>query len=141
MSGDNFPDPTPVYSFQGSSPADELLEIARLHHKEAKQLLDSAHAAEAEERHEEAKLLMDLANSRRERAEEFERAARGEGGDPIVAEILDSQEDICHSYTPHTSTYAPVDGKLPEGWLDEYAPPPTSRIARAVAWIGGLIAK
>ena len=131
----------PVYSFQGSSPADELLEIARIHHKEAKQMYESAHAAEAEERFEEAKLLMDLADARRERAEEFERAARGEGGDPIVSEILEGQEDICLSYKPHTSTYVPEEGGFPEGWLEEIIPPPPGRIARAVAWVGGLIAR
>jgi acyl-CoA reductase-like NAD-dependent aldehyde dehydrogenase len=141
MSGDNFQDPTPVYSFQGSSPSAEFLEIARIHHREAKQLLESAHAAEAEDRKEEAKLLMDLAIARRERAEEFERAARGEGGDPIVAEILDGQQEVLNSYTPYTPTDIQTEGKLPEGWMEEYAPPPSSRIARAVAWIGGLIAK
>ena len=134
-------DQAPVYSFQGSSPAEELLEIARIHHKEAKQLYESARAAEAEERHEEAKLLMDLADSRRERAEEFERAAKGEGNDPIVTEILEDQEDICHNYQPHTSTYTPTDGQLPDGWLEEFTPPPPGRVARAMAWIGGWIAK
>jgi len=90
----------PHYSFQGESPADELLEIARIHHVDARQLRERALVAEAEERHEEAKLLMDLSVSREQRAVEFEKAAKGEGGDPIVAEILDSQEELRDVFTP-----------------------------------------
>jgi hypothetical protein len=139
MPGDNFQDQEPVYSFQGSSPADELLEIARIHRREAKQLFDNAHAAQAEGREEEARLLMDLAVARRERADEFERAARGEGSDPVVTEILDWQEDLCADYVPPTSNYTPADGELPEGWLEEYSPPKRGRIARAVAWVGSFM--
>jgi hypothetical protein len=139
MSDKNVQNQEPVYSFQGSSPADELLEIARIHHREAKQLFDSAYAAQAEGREEEARLLMDLAIARRERAEEFERAAKGEGSDPVVTEILDWQEDLREEYTPYTSTYTPADGELPEGWLEEFKPPKRGRIARAVAWVGSFM--
>jgi hypothetical protein len=136
MSGDKVQNQEPVYSFQGSSPADELLEIAHIHHREAKQLFESAFAARAEDREEEARLLMDLAIARRERAEEFERAARGEGSDPVVTEILDWQEELSEEYTPYTSTYTPADGELPKGWLEEYKQPHHGLIARAVAWVG-----
>jgi len=139
MSDKNVQNQEPVYSFQGSSPADELLEIARIHHREAKQLFDNAYAAQAAEREEEARLLMDLAIARRERAEEFERAARGESNDPVVTEILDWQEELATEYAPPTSTYAPTDGELPEGWLEEYKPPKRGRIARAMAWVGSFM--
>jgi hypothetical protein len=99
MASYNF-DQKPHYSFQGDSPADELLEIARIHHLDAQQLRQRALVAEAEERHEEAKLLMDLSVSREQRAVEFEKAAKGEGGDPIVAEILDSQEELRDGFAP-----------------------------------------
>ena len=102
MSDQKLQGKTPTYSFQGSSPAEESLEIARIHHKEAKQLFEGAKAAEAEGRAEEARLLLDLAVARRERAEEFERVAQGQCGDPIVTEILDWQEDLCETYTPPT---------------------------------------
>src|ERR1035437_2709311 len=140
MSDDNFQDQTPVYKFPGSSPADELLEIARIHHREAKQLLDSARMAEAEGRQEEAKLLMDLAISRRERAEEFEKAARGEGGDPIVTEILDSQQDLLDNYS---SVFTPALislEDLPPATVPKHMQPlPPGRIARAMAWISRQI--
>jgi len=104
MSDNHLPDQTPAYTFQGSSPAEEFLEIARIHHKEAKQMFESADTAKAEGREEEARLLTDLAIARRERAEEFERAARGEGSDPIVTEILDWQKELSEGYIPYTST-------------------------------------
>jgi len=136
MSEGNPKDQSPAYSFLGSSPTEELLEIARIHHKEAKQLFDRAQDAQAEDRQEEAKLLMDLAIARRERAEELEKAARGETVDPIVAEILDNEELMCKNYTPYTPTYSAPDEALPPGWFDEMKPPPLGRIARAVAWFG-----
>src|ERR1035437_6647917 len=102
MPDNNPQDQTPVYSSQGNLPAKEFLDIARIHYREAKQLLESAQQAQAEGRQEEAKLLTDLAIARRERAEEFERVARGEGSDPIVTEILDYQDDMCKNYTPYT---------------------------------------
>jgi hypothetical protein len=141
MVDDNTQNQIPGYSFQGSSQTDEFLEIARIHHKEAKQLLESAQVALAEGRQEEAKLLLDLGVARRNTAEEFEKAAKGEGNDPIVTEILDWQKDLCEGYTPYTSTYVPPDDKLPDGWLQELQPPKLGRIARAVAWIGGMVTK
>ena len=142
MSEENPQDQTPVYSFQGDSPGAELLEIARIHHKEAKQLFESAHASEAEGRQQEAKLLFDLATSREERAVEFERAARGEGGDPIVTEILADQEEVIGSYSPHKSTYTATLSSTEQEALDklaEYTPPPPTRMARAKAWISRMM--
>ncbi|MGB9406127.1 MAG: hypothetical protein WCA89_01260 [Terracidiphilus sp.] len=147
MSDDNSQNQNPAYSFQGSSPADELLEIARIHRREAKQLFDRADEAHAEDRQEEAKLLMDLAISRRDRAVEFEMAARGKGGDPIVAEILDSQEEMCVKYTPFSPSIMSKEeltltaeeqsaAELAEGKKST----PSGRIARAVAWVGSWIA-
>ena len=136
MSNNNPHNRTPGYTFQSNSPAQEYLDVARIHHREAKQLFDSAQAALAEDRQEEARLLTDLAIARRERAEAFERAARGEGGDPIVAEILAGQQN---TYQPYSPTYVAPDEALPEGWLSEMKPRPLGRIARAVAWIGSWI--
>ena len=131
-------DNQPVYTFQGDSPADELHEIARIHYKEAKELLERANQSLAEDRQEEAKLLLDLAKSRRERADEFEKAARGEGGDPIVAEILDWQEDLNEGYVPYTPTFVTGDEPAPEQLIEELRKPKPGHIARAVAWVGGL---
>jgi hypothetical protein len=141
MPDDDFLKPEPSYTFIGTSPTAELLEIARIHHKEAKQLQESAIAAEAENRPEEAKLLMDISNSRLQTALDFEKAARGEGGDPIVTDILSDQEDISKNYVPHESKYAPKLTAAERETLDhlaEYiAPPPPSRFAKAVAWFSG----
>ncbi|MGA2351395.1 MAG: hypothetical protein ABSF70_13250 [Terracidiphilus sp.] len=132
----------PAYVYQVSSPADEFREVARIHHKEAKQLFDSAAVALAEGREQEYKLLTDLANARRERAEEFDRAANGEADDPIVNEILDWQEERNEAFVPHTSNYDGTEGgELPEDWMKELEPPPPGRIARALAWIGSLVTK
>jgi len=100
MPDNNPQDQSPVYSSQGNLAAKEFLDIARIHQREAKQLFEGAQQAQAEDRQEEAKLLTDLAIARRERAEEFERVAKGEGSDPIVTEILDYQDDMCKNYTP-----------------------------------------
>ena len=136
MSDDNPHDRMPDYIFQGNSPAQQYLDVARIHHKEAKQLFERAQAALAEDRQEEARLLTDLAIARRETADAFDRAARGEGGDPIVAEILSGQQN---TYQPYSPTYIAPDEALPEGWLSEMKPRPLGRIARAVAWIGSWI--
>ena len=140
MSHGNPQNQTPACSFLGSSTTEELLVIARIHHKEAKQLFEHAEKAQAEGRPEEAKLLMDLAIARRERADELEKAAREEIVDPIVAELLDNEELMCKNYTPYTPTYSAPDAALPPGWYEEMKPPPLGRIARAVAWIGSWIA-
>ena len=128
----------PSYTFIGTPPAEEHLECARIHHREAKQMEDNAIRAEAEGRLEEASLLRDLAKSRRETAMEFERAARGEGNDPIVADILSDQEDMNKNYVPHESNYAPKLTAAEKEALDSLAeytePPPPSPIARAFSW-------
>jgi hypothetical protein len=100
MSDDDFQDLQdlkPSYTFIGTSPGDELLEVARIHRREVKQLMDSAYAAQAEGREQEAKLLFDIAKERQDRAEEFESAARGEIKDPCVTEILSDQEETTRS--------------------------------------------
>jgi hypothetical protein len=141
MPDDDILNPEPSYTFIGTSPTAELLEIARIHHKEAKQLQESALASEAENRPEEAKLLMDIANTRLQTALDFEKAARGEGGDPIVTDILSDQDDISKNYVPHESKYTPKLTAAEQdalAHLAEYtAPPPPSPFARAVAWFSG----
>ncbi|MGD0681649.1 MAG: hypothetical protein ABR990_06320 [Terracidiphilus sp.] len=129
----------PAYTFQGRSSADEYLEIARIYNKEAKNLFARAQEALAEDRQEEARLLTDLAIAQRERADEFEKAARDEGGDPIVAELLNNEKSMRKNYTPYTPTYIAPDAELPQSWKDELKPPPLGPIARAVAWIGSWI--
>jgi uncharacterized protein YqeY len=134
MSDDNFQDEVPAYSFQGSSPADELHEIARVHYLEAAQLFEHAQESLAEDRQEEAKLLIDLAKSRRERADEFERAARGEGGDPIVTEILADQQETLDNYTPHTTTFMSEEelAAAAAALEEERKPPPLTGMARVL---------
>lgn len=141
MSHVNPQDQTPAYSFMGISSTEELLVVARIHHKEAKQLFEHAEEATVEGRPEEAKLLMDLAIARQETADKLDKAASGESGDPIVAELLESEELMCKNYTPKTPTYVAPDGELPPDWLEKIQPPPLGPIARAVAWIGSWVTK
>jgi len=138
MSDDNRPnqDLPADYASQSSSPTEELREIARIHHREAKELLEHSHQAKAEGREEEAKLLMDLWVAREERAMEFDKAARGEGGDPIVTEILDWQEDLCENYTPPTMEFFTEEELASQGLPEYLRAAPLGPIARAVAWFG-----
>lgn len=141
MPEDEFEDvrePEPSYTFIGTSPGDELREVARIHNREAKQLEDNAAIAAAEGREQEAKLLKDIAKERRARADEFERAARGETKDPVVTEILSDQEDLTKSYVPHESKYAakltPAEQEALERLAEYTEPPPPGPIGRAIAW-------
>ena len=84
-------------------------------------------------------LLIDLGIARRERADELDKAAREEIGDPIVAELLESEESMCKNYIPNTPTYTAPEEELPQSWKDELKPRPLGPIARAVAWIGSWI--
>jgi hypothetical protein len=127
-----------VYTYAGNSPVEEYLEVANIYNKEAKQLFERAQQALAEDRQEEARLLTDIAISRREKAEEFEKAAKEKSNDPIVAEILSYQQEILDSYIPHTPTYTAPEDDLPANWLEEYKRPPLGRFARFVAWFGSL---
>ncbi|MGA3082383.1 MAG: hypothetical protein ABSD44_13600 [Terracidiphilus sp.] len=127
----------PAYHYLEDLPGGGLVDVANIHHREAKQLFVGAEAAKAEGREEEANLLLDLAIAREETAKEFDKAAKGEIGDPVVAEILDWQEDLSENYVPFTSDYvAPVDDTPP--------PPPKEltlkdKCLNWVAWVGGLI--
>jgi len=141
MAAKDSPDATPTYSFQGSSPADQFLEMARIHHLEAKQLFESADKARAEDRQEEYKLLIDVATSREERAMEFERAARGECDDPVVSEINDGLEETRVNFTPYAPTVMTEEELLFTEVPEDFKRPPLGRIARAVAWVGGLVSK
>jgi len=133
------PEQTPVYTFQGNTPAEVPLEIARIHHLEAKQLFERAQEAEVADRPEEAKLLKHLAAARKETAVEFEKVAKGEASDPIVTEILDWQEDIAENYVPYQSTYvAPDDGPPPV--LPPKPKTLTGILLNFVAWVGGWFA-
>ena len=129
----------PAYVYQVSSPADEFREVARIHYKEAKQLFERAQQALAEDRQEEARLLTDIAISRREKAEEYEKAAKENSDDPIVTEILGYQQELRDNYIPHTPTYTAPEDDLPQDWLKEYKRPPLGRFARLVAWFGSWI--
>jgi hypothetical protein len=133
-------DQKPPYVFKGSTPAEEYLEIARIHRREAMQLFERANQAHAEDRQQEAMLLIDLGIARRERAEEFERAARGEGRDPVVDEILDWQQDLCHNYVPYLPEFVSPDAPFPEQLQGVEKSRPLGPIARAVAWVGSWIA-
>jgi hypothetical protein len=74
-------------------------------------------------------------------AAEFESTARGESSDPIVAEILDWQEDLSEGYTPYTPTFVTGDEPAPDQLIEELRKPEPGLIARAVAWVGGLITR
>jgi hypothetical protein len=138
MPDDKLQNQLPDFSFQDSAQAKEFLDIATIHHREANKLFEGALAAQAEDRQSEAKLLTELAVARRHTAEEFERAARGEGSDPIVAEILDWQEDLSEGYVPYTPTFVTGDEPAPEQLIEELRKPKPGLIARGVAWVGGL---
>jgi hypothetical protein len=131
----------PAYSFQGSSPADSFLDIARIHHREAKQLLERAQQAQAEDRQEEARLLMDLYADRVKTAEEFESAARGEAGDPIVTGILDSLEENREPFVPYAPTFLSEEQLIPDAVPVVKDLSLKGRILSAVGWVGGLISK
>jgi len=144
MSDDDFQDMRdlkPSYTFIGTSASDELLAVARIHRREAKQMRDNADTAAAEGREQEAKLLRDIAKDREEKAEEFERAARGETKDPVVSEILDDQENVSKSYVPHQSEYVPKLTAAEKEALANLAeltePPPPSPLSRAFSWFSG----
>jgi hypothetical protein len=141
MAANESKDTTPTYTFQGASPADQFLEMARIHHLEAKQLFENADKAHAADMQEEAKLLMDLAISRRERAEEFERAARGECDDPVVSEINDGLEETRVNFTPYAPSVMTEEELRFTEVPEDLKRPPLGRIARAVAWVGGWVAK
>lgn len=130
---------SPAYSFQGSSPAESYLAIASIHNKEARQLLESAEVAQAEDRQEEAKLLFDVAASRKATAEAFERAARGETGNPIVAEILDSLEENREPFVPYAPTFLSEEELHPPEAPVVVDMSLKGRFLRGLAWIGGLI--
>jgi hypothetical protein len=140
MPDDKPQDQTPAYTFQGRSQTDELLDLANLYNKEAKQLHVRAQQALAEDRQEEARLLTDLAKAQQERADQFEKAAWGESGDPLVTEIMNNLQIQRDNNTSSTPTYtAPVED-IPF-WVKEIKPRQLGPIARVLAWIGGWIAK
>jgi hypothetical protein len=140
MSANDSQGKTSAYTFQGGSPADQFLEIARIHHLEAKQLFENAEKARTADRREEARLLLDLATSREERAIEFERAAKGECDDPIVSEIVDGLEETREKFTPYAPTLMTEDELLYTPSPDDANKPKHGPIARAVAWVGSWIA-
>ncbi|MGD0546524.1 MAG: hypothetical protein ABR991_01695 [Terracidiphilus sp.] len=128
------------YVFKASSPAEDCLEIANIHHREAKQLFVGAREAEAEGRQEESKLLHDLAVAREATAVEFETAAKGEGSDPVVTEILDWQKDLCQHYVPHSLSFVTGNEPPPPQFYEEVKQPQHGPLARAVGWVGSWIA-
>lgn len=119
-----------VEVFRVMSPVDEFREIARIHFREAQQLLERAHRAKAEDLEHEANLLMDLSVARWRRAEQYVKAAKGEGEDPIVSEILDSLQEQRESFTP-------AKGQV-VGFSDQLESALETRISRALAWIDFL---
>jgi hypothetical protein len=141
MAANNSQGKTPTYTFQGSSPADQFLEMARIHHLEANQLFDRAIEAQAEDRQEEAKLLKDLAISRRARGDEFDLAARGQCDDPIVSEINDGLEETKALFKPYTPSVMTEEELRFTEVPEDLKRPPLGRIARAVAWVGSLVSR
>jgi len=139
MPQDNPRDKKSIYTYAGNSQVEEYLEVASIYNKEAKQLFERAQQALAEDRQEEARLLTDIAISRREKAEEYEKAAKENSDDPIVTEILGYQQELRDNYIPHTPTYTAPEDDLPQDWLKEYKRPPLGRFARLVAWFGSWI--
>ena len=125
----------PGYTFLGSSPAEKFLELAVLHHKEAKQLRERAREAEEEGRAEEVKLLLDVAAVRERRAEELERAARGEGDDPSVAEVLDGEQEVLEAYVPPSMSFINPEDLPPATVPVHMRPLPPGKIDLAMAWI------
>ena len=141
MPDEGFEEEDPGYTFLGSSPAEKFRDLAVLHRKEADQLRERAREAEEEGRHEEAKLMNDVALVREQRAEELEKAARGEGDDPSVTEVLDSQQEMLGSYTaPTLSFIRPED--LPHATVPEHMRPvPPGNIDRAWGWVKDRLKK
>jgi hypothetical protein len=109
------PAPPPPVPF-----AEEYRTCAQIHFREAEKLLERAHAAQAEDRQHEAMLLTDLSISQRERGVLYEKAARGEGSDPIVTEILDGLQQRRDHFIPAPGQSLGIDLEVKE-----------SRIARA----------
>jgi hypothetical protein len=128
-----------THPFKGITTVEECRNVARIHHREANQLFEGAQQAQVEGRREEARLLTDLAIARRATAEEFEKVARGEVGDPIVAEIREFEPEMFKNFTPNTPTYIAPDEELPPEWYEEMKRPLLGPIARAMAWIGSWI--
>ena len=139
MSEQEFQERPPNYTFLDNSPTEELREIARIHHQDAQDLNSRSRQAKAEGRLEEASLLKDLSFAREKRAWEFERAAKGETGDPIVTEILDDLEEVRGNYTPYSAAFVSAKD-LPEMALPEHMRPrPPGRIARTMSWVADLL--
>jgi hypothetical protein len=109
MSDEGYQEGPPTYTFLTEEPADEYRILAEMHQKEAKQLLELARAAEAEDRQQEARLLMDVSAFRLSRAEELERTALGERDDPSVTEALAGEEEILSTYVPHSMAFFSED--------------------------------
>ena len=115
MPDEGYQEGPPTYTFLNEEPADEYRILAEMHQKEAKQLLELARAAEAEDRQEEAKLLMDVSAFRLSRAEELEKTALGERDDPSVTEALDGEKEVLNTYVPHSMAF----------FNEDELPPPT----------------
>jgi hypothetical protein len=135
MSDETYQDGDPGYTFLGSSPAEKFRELAGLHLKEAKQLRERAREVEEEGRVEEAKLMIDVALVREQRAEELEKAARGEGDDPSVAEVLDGEKEVQDSYVPPTMSFIRAEDLPPATVPMHMRPIPPGRVDKAVAWM------
>jgi hypothetical protein len=107
---------------------DEYRECARIHFREAERLLERARMAQIDDRQHEALLLADLSIAQRKRGEEYLKAARGEGGDPIVDEILDGLQEMRNNYVL-------AEGQRVNIMELQSAVGPNERIKRALAWI------
>jgi hypothetical protein len=121
------PTRTVVGHFRSRSLVDEYRDIARIHFREARKLYETAIASQAEDMMHEVHLLMDLAIARHDKAMLYEKLARGEGHDPIVAEILDSQQE-------QRENFILAEGQV-AGRIDEHDNSLTGRYERALAWV------
>jgi hypothetical protein len=139
MSDEGFhEDEAPGYTFLGTSPAEKFLELAVLHRKEAKQLRESARLSEAEGREEEVRLLIRVAETREQRAQELEKAARGEADDPSVAEVLDGEQEVLSAYVPPTMSFLRPEDLPPATVPMHMRPLPPGNIPRALDWVKRL---
>jgi hypothetical protein len=135
MSDEGYQEGDPGYTFLGSSPAEKFRELAGLHLKEAKQLRERAREVEEEGRVEEAKLMLDVAAVREQRAAELEKAARGEGDDPSVAEVLDGEKEVLDAYVPPSMLFIRPEDLPPATVPMHMRPIPPGRVDKALAWI------
>jgi hypothetical protein len=135
MEDEGYQEGDPGYTFIGNSPSEKFSELAVLHRKEAGQLRERAHEAEAEGRAEEVKLLLDVAATRERRAEELEKAAQGEGDDPSVSEVREGEKEVLEAYVPPSMSFIRPEDLPPATVPMHMRPIPPGKVDLAWAWV------